>query len=333
MKNTNPYLPSLLAVAVIASSCGSMRSVSEVRDDVYYMPSDHPAVASTTPVAYDEPAPAPPQEDYYDAKSSSQFAVNGNYYDMAYNDPYYYNYGRFGFGTGMGYQTGWNGPGWGMGFGYGAGIGWSPGWNTSIYFGYGWGNPYPYWRRPWGWPYYGGGWGNPWYDPWYGGYGYGYGPYYGPFGSCACCYSPVIIGGGSGVVVGHRPSMNGNGGGQAGGTGLPPRAGYRDPVGLTRDVKEPQRTTMPDRTFERRVRSTDPVRNTWDRPSDRPVREPASRPSREPSVQPNRERAPQRNTNIGRERTSPSRSTSPSRGGGSSGGSGGSRSGGGGRPR
>lgn len=352
--------PVLLVLALTAASCGTMRSVSEVRDDVYYMPGDEP-VASTTPIATPErsatpePEPEPkaaPQDDYYDANSAAQYAGPGSYYDMAYNDPYYYNYGRFGFnsGVGMGWQTGWNGPGWGMSMGYGWGSGmngWSMGlgygwggyggfydpfWNGG--FGYGFGYPSWAWRNP-GWGWYNPAW-SPWYDPWYGGYGYG-GPYMGPYGNCFCCYSPVIIGGGSGVVVGHRPSMSGSGMGTPGGNGTltPSRSAVRDPISLSRPaVQERQREyTRPDgqqRPVWNDRPQREPSRDTWTRPAERPSRgQPATRPSRERTP----DRSFDRGGGGGGRDYTPSRDSGG--GGGNSGGGsgGGSRSGGGGRPR
>ena len=89
----------LLALTIV--SCGSIRTASDVRDDVYYMPSDAPLTASVAdvppaPEPAPEPAPksTPPTDDYYNAETATQYAPS-NYYDMAYNDPYYYNYGRF----------------------------------------------------------------------------------------------------------------------------------------------------------------------------------------------------------------------------------------------
>lgn len=343
--------PALLVLAFTAVSCGTMQTATAVRDDVYYVPGDEP-LASTTPYqdreappAETEPAPkAVPQDDYYDPNSAAQYSGPGSYYDATYNDPYYYNYGRFGFNTGssmtmgMGWQNGWSGPGWGMSMGYGWGTGsssfgmgygglYDPFWNGGYVPGYGYGYPSYGWQQP----YYN--------DPWMSGYGYGYGyggPYMGPCGSCYSCYSPVVIGGGSGVVVGHRPSLNGRGSGIPGGGGSPTqtRSAFRDPVGLTRPAVEgrpyePGRTTYERPTGGRLQPTTRPGRD--------PVTRPAERPSRlEPTTRPTRERSPDRGT-FDRGNGGGSRETSPSRGGGggdnSGGGGGGSRGGGGGRPR
>lgn len=343
----------LLLMAVTFASCSSMQQVGEVRDDVYYMPSTAPPVASTTPMAPEEATAksVSPQDDYYDdgaAKQVTGVPYGGNYYDVAYNDPYYYNMGRFGFGMGvgtgmgmMGWQTGWNGPGWGMGYG------WGGGWNMSFGYGTGWWDPYwtgryPYWgwNRPWGWhrPW---GWGSPWYDPWYGG------PYMGPYGG-SYCYTPVVVGGSSGVVVGHRPSMNSGGAGSGGnGGGTRPQMQLRDPVGLSRPATNRVAGTVPQ---DRRATTAPRREENLTRPSERPmdrgsVTRPATRPPN--STREQRESRPNRTYERG---TSPSRGTgvergnggsmdrssSPSRGGGNSGGGnsgGGSRGGGGGRPR
>lgn len=237
--------PVYLALALFAASCATMQPTASVRDDVYYMPSDPPPAE---PIAKNAPADVPAEQnssdadDYYDPGTAKNYEAPRNYYDMAYNDPYYYNYGRFGFGSGMGmgmgYQTGWNGPGWGMGMGYGAGYPMGSGWSMSMGYGYGsgfydpwyggWGNPYMNpWNRPMGYYPYG------YYDPYMGGYGAG--NYYGPYGNCYSCYTPVVVGGSSGVVVGHRPSVGGSGSSQGSGASVaqPRSSTFRDPVGLT----------------------------------------------------------------------------------------------------
>ncbi len=310
-----------------------MQQAAQVRDDVYFLPSQAPppvAVVEETPAE----EPAKPADDYYDAGSAAQANGTGNYYDMAYNDPYYYNYGRFGFGSGMGWQTGWNGPGWGMGMGWGSGMGWSTslsfGWGSPYYGGYGgWGSPYGgYGYGGWGNPYYGGysPWG--WNDPWN---SYGYGNYYGPCGNCYGCYSPIIVGGSSsGVVVGHRPSVNGSGMATAGTVGQA-RASFRDPVGLNPTLESGYSSGRSGRS----------ITNTPSRQIGRPDQSfgrPAERPSgNRPAIgtdRPARQRTTPQERNGGSDRSisSPSRSG----GGGNSGGGnsgGGSRSGGGGRPR
>ena len=216
--------PVVALLALTIASCGSMRTASDVRDDVYYMPSDAPLTASISDVPpASEPAPqtqeksAPPSDDYYDAETATQYAPS-NYYDMAYNDPYYYNYGRFGFNSGLTGLAGRTGFGYGqngmmIGFGYGTGM--YSGWSAIPNYGYG--GYYSGWN-PYG-PY-----GNAFYDPWYNGFGGyggyggyggfggyygnpyggfngGWGPYYGPYGNACPYYSPVIVGGSSSSVA------------------------------------------------------------------------------------------------------------------------------------
>jgi len=331
----------LLALTIV--SCGSIRTASDVRDDVYYMPSDAPLTASVAdvppaPEPAPEPAPksTPPTDDYYNAETATQYAPS-NYYDMAYNDPYYYNYGRFGFNSGLTGLAGRTGYGYGqngmmIGFGYGTGVysGWS-----SIPYGYGgyYGNAYyapwtydigyggfgGYYGNPYGSYYgnpYGGYYGNP-----YGGYNGGWGPYYGPYGNACPYYSPVIVGGSSSTVVSHRPGMGGNSSGN-GGTSSRPANEFRDPIGLTNRAVD-----------ERGVRSQ-PVQGQQTRTPDHsriryyePERQPTTRPTRETSPR----TAPARE-NHGTERATPSRNDGGSRnnndsgsGSGSGGGSGGRR--------
>lgn len=219
---------SLFVITYLLSSCASMINTAQQDDDVYFLPSQalpvQPAAAEPeTPVA-EQNAPTP-SDDYYDSDAAQQYSAPGSYYDATYNDPYYYNYGRFGFGTGLF----WNSPGYGWGYGSGAYSGWS-GWQFSFGGGY-----YPsHWARPW-WmqaPY---GWYNDpwaWYnDPYYGGGGYGYGNYWGPWGNCSCGYTPIVIGGSGNTVVGHRPTMSGSP--RADNGVYQSRSLYRDPVGLS----------------------------------------------------------------------------------------------------
>ena len=305
-------------LAMLAVSCGSLEPTASVRDDVYFMPSEAPpaATASTdagtegTDVGAGQPKSQPEGYDYYDPATAETYSQR-NYYDMAYNDPYYYNYGRFGFGGSMGYMSGWNGPGWGGGMGMGYGYPMGSGWSMSVGYGYGsgfydpwyggWGNPY--WNRPYGYSPWG------WNDPYMGGYGWG--NYYGPYGNCYGCYVPVVIGGSSGVVVGHRPSVTSGNTGSGGGTVAQQRS-FRDPVGLTPASRK-------NTTSDQRQMREYPVRSN-DRP---PVYYPEQRPQR-----PIQESRPSR-TNRGTDRNS-----TIERGGGlDRGGSAPSRSGGGGGSR
>lgn len=199
---TKLLLPLLL---LLFGACSSMQQTGQVRDGVYEKPSGE-ALASAS--AMNEPATA--QDDYYDPDQAKDYDAR-DYYDMTYNDPYYYNYGRFGWGVGLGYSTGspCGGTSWGMGtswgdpYGYG-GYG-SPYGGGYPYGGYGCGCNDPYSG------YYG--------DPYYNGYGY-----YGYGGPCYGCYQPVVVY--TNTVVGHRPTFGGGGGGGGttdggGGSGTP----------------------------------------------------------------------------------------------------------------
>ena len=312
-------IPTLLLSGLILSSCNSVKNTTtEVRDDVYYLPSNAPVAAPVASSIPDKPADLSQfTDDYYDPNAAAQVGAQG-FYDVAYNDPYYYNYGRFGFGTTLGYQTGWGGPGWGMGMGNS--------WNT----GYGWNDPWMNIQYGWGNPYYGS-----YYSPYgmYSPYGYnpyGSGPYYGSWGSCHCCYSPVIYGGGNQVISRHRTGLNGGGSGSM--TGRTPvgqtRMVARDPAGLRPAVNPAPNT----RNVITRSSTGTGTRET--RPGQGQLREPTTRPSTRPSVDtPTRggsrpaiqqRESPTRNGGLDRGTASPSRS---------GGDSGGSRSGGGTRPR
>ena len=313
-------LPLLLLPALFLASCASMQNSTAVRDDVYFMPSDAPLTST-------KPAPSPEEQarmepvqpgasgadDYYDPGVARDQQRRG-FYDMAYNDPYFYNYGRFGFGTQLGWQSGWNGPGWGMGMGWGGGYGWNDPW-MSINFG--WGSPYmdPWGcNRPWGWH-------RPWYyDPW------GPGPYYSPWGGCWSCYSPVIIGGGRQVVVRPRTGL---GGGTRTVSGSQPRVVSRDPAGLrpasrTPALREQQRSGISTRSAGDRAPSDRVAPNTREGQR-QPVR---TAPGRTSPVRPGIQQGPP--TRNGGGSAMPSRDGG-SRSGGSPGG-GGSRTGGA-RPR
>ena len=343
------YLPLMMMPALFLASCGSMQDVAQVRDDVYFMPSQAPP-----PTASTRQAPAMEQvDDYYDPDAAAMVQPHARgYYDMAYNDPFFWNYGRFGFNRGigmgmgmgggmgmMGWQTGWGGPGWGMGMGWGSGWGMGMGWGMGSHMGWhnpwmmdpwGWNNPWM-WNRPWGWnsP-----WG--WNDPWAMG---GWGPYMGPWGNCFSCYAPVVVGGNaSNTVVMHRPSLGGAGAGNTGsGAHVQPRSVVRDPVGLNRATDRaltrdgsPVRSTRPG-TLDRNAPSRNfdagraPVQQ-------RPAQQVSPRPnSRTEPARPSMDRG--RSMDHGR---SMDRGGSFDRGGGGNfgGGGGGSRSiGGGGRPR
>lgn len=285
MHNHRSVAASLLA-ALLLASCMGTQPVVQHDDDVYYMPSQAKAKAPAAASAQQpEPAAAvPPTDDYYDAGTSQDLGTDRNYYDMAYNDPYYYNYGRFGFNSApMGWQTGWNGPGWGIGFGSGS---FGPSWGGSMGMSYGWGygtGVYSGWWRPTYSLGYGFGWGNPWnfgYSPYgwygdpyygYGGYGgYGWGNYNSPFGPCGMYY-PVSVGN---TVVAHRGGVTHTG--ANGGTDVrQPRMALRNPVSL-QPVVSPRSLAQPNGRNTRQ-----PVRTG--QPSYRPA--PATRePSRQPVI-------------------------------------------------
>ncbi len=221
---TKQVFQAAAAIALLAS-CTATQPLAQ-RDDVYFMPSSAPVAKRAEPKPQQAPPEAgSPSDDYYDAGTARDLGTSRGFYDMAYNDPYYYNYGRFGFGMGMGmmgWQSGWNGPGWGMGFGWGGdpwmsmGMGWGRPWGWNRPFG--WNDPWA-WNSPWGWN-------NPWNSPW--GFGNGFGNYWGPMGPCLW-YVPVGVTTNS--VIGHRPTVGSSSTGSLGGM-RQPRMATRNPVGL-----------------------------------------------------------------------------------------------------
>lgn len=266
--STRLNFPVLIAAIALMASCSSTQPVAQHNDDVYFIPSQAPPKPAK-PVEQAPATAAAPSDDYYDGGTSQDLGTNRGFYDMAYNDPYYYNYGRFGFGMGMmGWQTGWNGPGWGMGFGWGdpwmnMNIGWGGGWNRPWGFNdpWGWNRPLG-WNRPWGW-------GNPWNDPY--GWGYGYGSYWGPMGPCSW-YSPIMLS--SNVVVGHRPGISHVG--ASGGTDVrQPRMAVRNPISLQPVVNH--------RSLDRGgLEQRDGLRDRGTMPETRPgttIREPGRQPA------------------------------------------------------
>lgn len=302
------FLPAVLCMFLMAS-CASMQPTAQRTDDVYYLPSQAPmevpeAAEAETP---QQAQPTATSDDYYDANAAQQYNGQGNYYDMAYNDPYYYSYGRFGFGNGLGWQSGWNGPGWGMGMSWGYGSGVYSGWYRPTYwdmygmynwnsFGYGQG-----WNQ-WAW------YNDPYYYNGYGSYGYGngYGNYWGPWGNCGCGYTPIVIGGSSNTLVGHRPSLSGSSTASHG--VYQNRSMYRDPIGLTGST--PNRGAQPQRAVT--GRTTMP---------DQPIRQRS--PERVPIVQPPTQHRTERRAPVERHST-PDRAPSHERSGGDRSGGGGS---------
>jgi hypothetical protein len=302
-----------------------------VRDDVYDIP-DRTLVASVAPVT---PEPAK-EEEYYDPGQASKYA-SGTYADRTYNDPYYYNYSRFGFGysnfgsySGMGIGMGWN-SGYVNNTWFNSPTGWyDPYWGNSWQSGYGMygSNPYGGYYNPWNAGYDPYGWGQPYYG--------GYSPYYGGYNPYMGGYNPYcgggyVVGGwsgtGSSVVVAHRPGMSG--GASFSSTSTQPRnsrnvPGLLTPTPPTRidrnGMASPYRSistspaARPDRTFT-------PDRGTRTSPDAKPERKDA--PANDKQTQP-RERRERRDhaprTFGGDQGTSPGRDF----GGRDSGGSGGS---------
>jgi len=261
----------LAAIGLLATGCGSLQQTTSVRDDVYYSPGSEP-MAAVAPMPVEEPATTEATDDYYSAQEAPTAGSSG-FYDIAYNDPYYYNYDRFGFdqSMNMGMQGGMYMGGFGIPGGYG-------GWNSryvgfGMSFGMGW--PYQFgmtgplaWYAPWSW-----------YDPmtsnpwgWsagigYGmgwGYGMGFGPYYGPWGACMTCYCPVVIGSGSNAVYGPRPGTGG------GGRTVPTASGMRtrDPISLTRTLPRSSKASegaRPTMSEGRQLSGTRPATGTTER--------------------------------------------------------------------
>lgn len=284
-----------IALLGLLSACGSLQETTAVRDDVYDIP-DRQATAVAVPDQ--QSTDGRTNDAYYDpAESRRSGAFDRGYYDLAYNDPYYYNYGRFGFGTGIGSF----GPGFGLGlsygwptsfgsmslgYGYGSGLyGYNPYWANSWMSGYGYGyDPFGYY----GYGNYGYGWG---------GYGMGYGPYQGPWGGCYNCYEPWGYGN---TVYTHRPSMTDGSSSMSGATNAPRL--MRNPAGLLPEAPSNRNSTF------------DGIRPTGTRPvgNDRPVRQ-QNRLSPAPSDRATESR-PARGFDFG--------GSSPSRSGGDTGGGG-----------
>lgn len=266
----------IACIGLLLPACTTLRNATAANDDVYDLP-DREAMAAARAVDQQSSAAQQDNNDYYDAAQAKQAgSAYRDYYSMTYNDPYYYNYGRFGFGSGIGGY----GPGMGMGISYGwptsfgsmgisygtgFGYGYNPYWSNSWMSGYGYSpysgyNPYGYY-----------GYGN--YGYGYGGYGMGYGPYQGPFGGCYGCYEPVGYGN---TVYSHRPAMAS---GSTGTTVAPaPRMMMRNPAGLIPDAP-PARSTGFDGGRTPAARSAQP--DNMQRMPDRSMnRQTESRPMR-----------------------------------------------------
>lgn len=310
--------PALL-LALVATACNQSQPTAYVHDDVYDRPDPRAITASVSnePLAEET---APRQEDYYDPQVAPQYSNPRGYYDMAYNDPYYYGYDRYGFGMMYGGIYGGYGSQWNYNCpngNYGYLSGWTGNWIQPYYYDpYGPGGFYGYGCNSC----YGGcGWNN---NYWNSGPYYGYG-YYGYGGGCYGCYQPIVNGWNegwnSGLYYGHRPRFGGGSGNGAGGSAPVPmtRVNPRDQIGLMRPA-----TARP--TTQMSTGNTRPLVQPDARPTTRPTTAPVERPVTRPTV---RERGrgtdtyQQRNDGGGFDRgTAPSRDT-----GGGSGGGGGRR--------
>ncbi|MEO8069270.1 MAG: hypothetical protein ABI599_16350 [Flavobacteriales bacterium] len=274
-------------LVLLISGCSQSKDAAYVRDDVYDRPDPRSITAA---VAGEEKTVAAPEQtaDYYNPGEAERYANPRGYYDMAYNDPYYYGYDRYGFGmsygnqwgynswsNGYGYGNVWNDPYW-NGYGsYGSCNGWNNGYNNGWGHGGGWNNGY-------GSGYYNGcGCGNSWNSPYnYGGYnGYGY---YGYGGGCYNCYQPIVTSGGEGwgggTVYSHRPSFGGGSGGAGNGTSAPvgQRMNARDQIGLMKP--------LPDRTRPAMSNGANTTRPNYQGTGTQPRTEPTTRPAERPRV-------------------------------------------------
>ena len=182
----------LFLTLLALGSCTSSLYTGAEYDDLYYLPSDQPAVKSK-PQTKDNTAKGNQQDEaYYDniyaadtlvsdeysdaVDNNDQLVVNGGNSDGAYNYSDYYSYSdRLNTFYGNYFYPYWRDPFYygypSYGLGFGIGFGFSFGWGYP-YYGYG----YPYYGYPYyGYPYYDYCYG--YYPPYYGG-GY-YPPYYG----------------------------------------------------------------------------------------------------------------------------------------------------------
>jgi hypothetical protein len=321
----HPMIGSLGLLLILATGCSQSQDTAYVRDDVYDRPDPRTITASVSDEPAAEEAPQKQQEDYYNAGEAQQYSNPRGYYDMAYNDPYYYGYDRYGFGMMYGTQWGYNSCNNGWNYGYNGGYdpygynGFGGGYGCNTCWGsYGWQTGYSN-----GWPNnYGYGCGNYWGSPYsYGAYG-GYG-YYGYGGGCYNCYYPIItVGDGwrSNTLYGHRPTFGGGGTGGSG-TSAPvgQRVAARDQISLLKPVEHrPQPTidyyspgTRPMARPETQQQRPEHVV----RPTERPRFDRSDRGTREvPTIE-------NRNQGGGGRTVEPSRDG----GGGSSGGGGGRR--------
>ncbi|MCB0795065.1 MAG: hypothetical protein KDB88_10035 [Flavobacteriales bacterium] len=264
MKKTRTGSETLVVTCslLVLTACSGSRTASYAPDDVYGI--ERGELALTGAGSDEDLDRTTNTEDYYDAGEAEAYRVDKNYYDVTYNDPQYFNYGRFGFNAGI---STW-GSGMGVGYQWGSPGFYDPYWNNSYMSGYG----------AWGSPYYGMGWGsgfgmgwsvgmgmgswNAWNPGWYGGYG----PYYGPWGNCFSCYQPVVIGDGFGntPIVRHRTGFNNAPNGGQGQVYMPPY----DPAGLLPDRRQLSRSGSYEHQAVQRQRSSG--MNTGERPGSVP---------------------------------------------------------------
>jgi hypothetical protein len=142
----------VLPLAALLGACGTMQETTQVRDDVYDIPDRTvTASAATSPSSAPDTEPQSTEQDYYDegeSRSQGDYLSRRDFYDMTYNDPYWYNTGRFGWNMGFsswgpsyGFNYGWPTSWGGVSVGFGSGY-YNPYWGNSWMSGYGmWGNP------------------------------------------------------------------------------------------------------------------------------------------------------------------------------------------------
>jgi hypothetical protein len=267
--NTYNSLPAyctigLLLVGLVA--CTNQRPLGQVKDDVYDIAPPAPMAASSAPVD------GGIEDEYFDPNEAQKFQDRG-YYDMAYNDPYWYNYGRFGFGQTV---SPFGSSMYSMGLGgspYSPWSSWNDPFGNSMWGS--WNDPFAnnwsMWGHPCG-PYYGGpSWGMA-AGP-YMGWGY-----YDAWGNCWGCYQPCAYSApvnntSAPVIVAPRraPGQGTVAGGS--GTSTPPAIAHpftpspRSPVSLRSAPPPPQRPSI-SAAPERNIKPPQvPNSDTWSSPS------------------------------------------------------------------
>lgn len=220
-----------LLAALFLASCGALKETAYAPDDVYYQEESGYVreVVASAPAERNSNNTSDDSDEYYNPQEARRAERRG-FYDVAYRDPYFYNYGRFGFNSGA----------WGMGMGNPIGAGYRPfygspyngAFGTGSYWGggssfYGYDpfmNNNMYSSGPWMSPYNNNGWGNSWayggYSPnWmypnnfygnsfnpYMGYYDPFNGYYGNGGYCPNMFNPVVSS--SAYNYGPRSSIN-----------------------------------------------------------------------------------------------------------------------------